>query len=636
MIKKKTHLTLKKDKQPSNEYKSHSRSIHSNLDLIKTRLNHDSKDTGAIINRKGRQKDVLVDVDDLSVNYSTPNGILRAVKDISFKVRRNTITSIVGETGSGKSTTASAIIGLLNHDTGNVTINDYIIPASPRYRTKRFQKYLAKTMQYVFQDPFTSMNPKSRVEQILREPLRVNNPLDDVRMEELVKTLDAINFELIKLVEQYSKGFKSDLRKKVSQLNKDRDKFVKVIIPQYEIDAYKVKNAIAEIKQVHDSITTRLETFIEKKQQLEKIVLKEQGEEAANQLIQKHNQEFVEYRKQLFENAKIEVDALKKILRGQKEKLRKDKQRIKDFKKRSRREKKEINNEFLKILPLLKAKNKKVKMSIFKPRYRSMIYDNIEHLSKLKLTLKKIGEFFPNAIIDALEYQIYVASLSKIARYDLKTAKKIASLLNEFYAKYSRTASRHATTRMIQDKLRKVGLASEDIARYPGDFSGGQKQRIAIARAMMNNPELIIADEPISSLDVSIQAQITNLIKDLKDQNNLTVIFIAHDLRMVEFLSDNIIVMSKGQIVEEGTTKEIFEKPTHPYTRALFSAIPSIDTIQKKIDVLDYDFEVYQDLQLDLKDFQLTPTHRVLSTDEWIDDWKREADKFTVYEKELI
>ena len=301
------------------------------MDLIKTRLKHDSKDTGAIINRKGRQKDVLVDVDDLSVNYSTPNGILRAVKDISFKVRRNTITSIVGETGSGKSTTASAIIGLLNHDTGNVTINDYIIPASPRYRTKRFQKYLAKTMQYVFQDPFTSMNPKSRVEQILREPLRVNNPLDDVRMEELVKTLDAINFELIKLVEQYSKGFKSDLRKKVSQLNKDRDKFVKVIIPQYEIDAYKVKNAIAEIKQVHDSITTRLETFIEKKQQLEKIVLKEQGEEAANQLIQKHNQEFVEYRKQLFENAKIEVDALKKILRGQKEKLRKDKQRIKDF-----------------------------------------------------------------------------------------------------------------------------------------------------------------------------------------------------------------------------------------------------------------------------------------------------------------
>ena len=275
-------------------------------------------------------------------------------------------------------------------------------------------------------------------------------------------------------------------------------------------------------------------------------------------------------------------------------------------------------------------------MSIFKPRYRSMIYDNIEHLSKLKLTLKKIGEFFPNAIIDALEYQIYVASLSKIARYDLKTAKKVASLLNAFYAKYSRTASRHATTRMIQDKLRKVGLASEDIARYPGDFSGGQKQRIAIARAMMNNPELIIADEPISSLDVSIQAQITNLIKDLKDQNNLTVIFIAHDLRMVEFLSDNIIVMSKGQIVEEGTTKEIFENPTHPYTRALFSAIPSIDTIQKKIDVLDYDFEVYQDLQLDLKDFQLTPTHRVLSTDEWIDDWKREADKFKVYEKELI
>jgi oligopeptide transport system ATP-binding protein len=119
-----------------------------------------------------------------------------------------------------------------------------------------------------------------------------------------------------------------------------------------------------------------------------------------------------------------------------------------------------------------------------------------------------------------------------------------------------------------------VGLNEEHANRYPHEFSGGQRQRIGIARALSMDPCFIICDEPISALDVSIQAQIMNMLMELQDKKNITYLFIAHDISMVRYISDDIAVMYLGSLMEQGSSKEIYKHPQHPYTKALFSAVP--------------------------------------------------------------
>ena len=129
----------------------------------------------------------------------------------------------------------------------------------------------------------------------------------------------------------------------------------------------------------------------------------------------------------------------------------------------------------------------------------------------------------------------------------------------------------------VADILKKVGLSPDYINRYPHEFSGGQRQRIGVARALALDPELIICDEPVSALDVSIQAQILNLLKDLQEEFNLTLLFIAHDLAVVQFLCDVVAVMYLGRIVEQADSKVLYENPCHPYTKTLMEAIPQVE-----------------------------------------------------------
>ncbi|AGH95617.1 ABC transporter ATP-binding protein [Pseudobdellovibrio exovorus] len=135
----------------------------------------------------------------------------------------------------------------------------------------------------------------------------------------------------------------------------------------------------------------------------------------------------------------------------------------------------------------------------------------------------------------------------------------------------------------VKQLLELVGLKASHVNRYPHEFSGGQRQRISIARAVALNPKLIICDEPVSALDVSIQAQVLNLLKDLQERLNLTYIFISHDLSVIEHVCDRIAVMYLGKIVEMASRDELFKNPQHPYTRALMSSIPSIGMGKKKM-----------------------------------------------------
>ena len=136
--------------------------------------------------------------------------------------------------------------------------------------------------------------------------------------------------------------------------------------------------------------------------------------------------------------------------------------------------------------------------------------------------------------------------------------------------------------KIVLEKIHSVGLSENALNLYPHEFSGGQRQRIAIARSLVLEPQIIIADEPVSALDVSIQAQIINLLKQLKDEYNLTILFISHDLGVIKYISDKIAIMYLGEIVEYGITEDIFNCPKHPYTKALLSSAPEISNETRK------------------------------------------------------
>jgi len=171
-------------------------------------------------------------------------------------------------------------------------------------------------------------------------------------------------------------------------------------------------------------------------------------------------------------------------------------------------------------------------------------------------------------------------TIGNIVSEPLKVQRKIADSDSHTRSE-SRTSLRVNDMERVAELLSKVGLSSDYMNRYPHEFSGGQRQRIGIARALMLRPKLVICDEPVSALDVSIQSQILNLLKDLQEEFGLTFLFIAHDLAVVEFFCDIVAVMYMGKIVEQATAQELYRNPLHPYTRALISAIPEVEQSQR-------------------------------------------------------
>ena len=204
----------------------------------------------------------------------------------------------------------------------------------------------------------------------------------------------------------------------------------------------------------------------------------------------------------------------------------------------------------------------------------------------------------------------------------LNPRKKVSDIIAQGLDIHGLCKNAEERQQRVYEMMDKVGLSHEHANRYPHQFSGGQRQRIGIARALIMNPDLIIADEAISALDVSIQAQVVNLMRDIQQETNTAILFIAHDLSMVKYISNRIGVLHLGHMVETGTTEEIFENPIHPYTKSLLSAIPHPNPRVERLRVpitydyassgIDYEKGVQQ---------KLSETHFVLATDEELHSW---------------
>ena len=184
-------------------------------------------------------------------------------------------------------------------------------------------------------------------------------------------------------------------------------------------------------------------------------------------------------------------------------------------------------------------------------------------------------------------------------------------------------------TQKVNEMLELVGLVPEHATRYPHEFSGGQRQRIGVARSVIMNPELIIADEPVSALDVSVQAQVINLLNELREKFGLTILFIAHDLSVVKYFSDRIGVMYFGKMVEMASSDELFAHPLHPYTRSLLSAIPLPDPVyEKKRQRITYNPLAEHDYSVDKPSFrEVAPGHFVQCNDAEFAKYQQELRK---------
>ena len=202
-------------------------------------------------------------------------------------------------------------------------------------------------------------------------------------------------------------------------------------------------------------------------------------------------------------------------------------------------------------------------MKLLNPTTGNIIFNNIDiteyNNQQMKKIRKKLQMIFQDPFASLNPRKTIFDTLAEPLRVHSLIDKKN---LNEYLIK------------IIQD----VGLNTESLSRYPHEFSGGQRQRIGIARALIFKPQFIIADEPVSALDVSIQAQVLNLLEKIRDEYNLTMIFISHDLSVIQYFSDVVIVLYLGRVMEISTKKKLFEKPLHPYSKALLSAVPKVQS----------------------------------------------------------
>ena len=232
----------------------------------------------------------------------------------------------------------------------------------------------------------------------------------------------------------------------------------------------------------------------------------------------------------------------------------------------------------------------------------SIIYDGVELVGSYKDPEKR-------------KKQLEIQMIFQDPMSSLNPKKKVGDIIGAALEIRKVNVSKEEKKKKVEDILKKVGIPPEYTERYPRQFSGGQRQRIGIARALILNPKLIIADECIAALDASVQAQIVNMLKDIKEEMHTSFLFISHDLSMVKYLSDRIGVLHLGYLLETGTPEEIFENPLHPYTKNLLDAIPGLHPLLQSENTLNYD---YKTSGIDYSEgswHEVTKTHKVWCTE---------------------
>jgi len=411
-------------------------------------------------------KEKKLEVKNLVISFKTDNGLVRAVRDVSFDLYKGETLCIVGESGSGKSVTSKAIMGILsaNAIVENGTImyeGENLLEVSE----EEMHRIRGHKIGMIFQDPLSSLNPIVRIGKQITEAMLINS--DKLKL----MFNDLISEELV--------AYKNEIAKERISIQKAKD--------ELNVVKYQAYNGLD--KKDKEAVKAAKEAIAAQKQKTKDDIAKAKADYKAN------------------------IPALSEALNKKKK-------------------------EATKIVDEYKAKLK------------------AEHQGKVEEVKKTITD--PKAQKEAL-----------------------AKLEEEYLDKVKITKA--AAKKKALEVMREVGIPMPErrYRQYPFEFSGGMRQRIVIAIALTAAPDILICDEPTTALDVTIQAQILELIKKIQAERNISCIFITHDLGVVANMADRVAVMYAGKIVEYGTSEEIFFDPRHPYTWALLSSIPDVDSKEK-------------------------------------------------------
>lgn len=645
----------------------------------------------------------ILSVKNLSVSFDTYAGVVQAVRDVSFDLKKGETLAVVGESGSGKSVMSKSLMGLVPQppakiEGGHVLYNNENIL---EYSEKKLRKLRGAEMSIIFQDPMTSLNPTMTVKNQIIEGILEHNKIS--KREAVKRAVDLLGKVGIhnpeKRINQYPHQFSGGMQQRVVialalacdpqiLIADEPTTALDVTVQSQVIDLFKriqkvrdtsiifITHDLGVVANIADRVAVMYagkiveigtvdEIFYNPKHPYTKGLLKampnlEHSEDTLisipgsppNLLNPPQGDAFA-----IRNNAPLKIDFLYQPPMFQvsethyaatwllHEKVSKDinetVEEIVETKEEETSGTKETFEEKLitvkNLKQYFKAGSKKevravdgINFDIFKGETFGLVGESGCGKSTTGRTLVNLytpteGEVYFKGENVAEKNKIELHKQMQMIFQDpyssLNPRWTVQDIIAEGMDIHGLYSGRQERQRKVEELLETVGLNPSHATRYPHEFSGGQRQRIGIARALAVDPEFIVADEPISALDVSIQAQIINLLKKLQREKGLTYLFIAHDLSMVKHISDRVGVMYQGRLVEVAESEELYRNPLHPYTKSLLNSIPIPDPkVERKRD--DFEKQKIELSQLNTSMKEVRPGHFVSCTDEEFEEYK--------------
>ncbi len=563
----------------------------------------------------------LLSVEDLTVEFWTPAGTIRAVNKLSFRIRRGEVVALVGESGSGKSATGLALLGLLPRVAkilgGRMLFRDGDAPpvdlASLSPRSRAFRAIRGNRISMIFQEPTVALSPLHTIGNQIGEALRLHRDVDRGQAHrEVVAALEAVGFTRPEeAAHKYPFELSGGLNQRamIAMATICRPALLIADEPTTALDVTvqaEVMRLLMDLKERHGTAIL--------------LVAHDLGVVAnmADEMVVMHHGEAMERGtvRDLFHDPRHPylkglIGAVPRLGMDRGARLRPLREIPVPPVRSPARPAAEAGRTLLRVDDVSKVFHPRPgAMLAAAPRASTYAVRNVSFEIRRGECLGLVGESgCGKTTLSKIVARSESADEGRIEMFDADGAgTDVLGLSGEALRRWRRRVQyvfqnpysalnprmtvggivaepllvhgigdERSRKARVKELIRLVGLDESHLNRHPNSFSGGQRQRIGIARALALEPELIVFDEPVSALDVSVQAQILNLVRDLKDRLGLTCLFISHNLAVVDYLADRIMVMAAGRLVEIAPREVLFREPRHPYTRALIAAIPEPD-----------------------------------------------------------